>query len=252
MTVLSFPVIQHSQDLEAHCRPPPKPSNLSSKSDFQAHSPLRIPKRPQHTHTIARRTTHNQYMHELMTAPQQIKPPRKPPLRELDRVHHRPTELTTPKRNVPPQTHRPIKLFQALNQYTMHNRRKACGSQQAIDSCAHAMSRGTGEEWMQRSDCAKQGRKNCQGAVESLQLRFALESEMRARKRSAKKGRDNREVIELARHAANRLAVVEGNMVASIVSLENEMVWLPHLLWKREEMHTHTLLTAKHTTHPPK
>ena len=85
-----------------------------------------------------------------------------------------------------------------------------------------------------------------------MQLRFALESEMRARKRSAKKGRDNREVIELARHAANRLAVVEGNMVASIVSLENEMVWLPHLLWKREEMHTHTLLTAKQTTHPPK
>ena len=79
-----------------------------------------------------------------------------------------------------------------------------------------------------------------------MQLGLALESEMRARKRGAKKGRNDREVVEPARYAANGLAVVEGNVVASIVSLEVETVW--HGL----DWITHMLLTAKHTTHPPK
>ena len=103
---------------------------------------------------------------------------------------------------------------------------------------------------MQRSDCAKQGRESCQGAVEGLQTRFALESEMRARKRSAKKGRDNREVIEPARHAANGLAVVEGNMVASIVQPgERDGVAPPSSLEARGDAYSHT--AHRKTHHAP-
>ena len=115
-----------------------------------AHPRLRILKRPQHTDTVTGRTTHNEYVHKLMAASAQIEPPRIPPLRELDRVQHRTTKLTTPQRDIPSQTHRASMFPDTVQYHTMHNRRKACCTEKTVHGGAYTVSSGTREDRMQR------------------------------------------------------------------------------------------------------
>jgi hypothetical protein len=183
--------------------------------EHSAHPALRLLKCLQNANAVACRTAHNQDMHELVTAAQQVERPRIPPLRPLDSIECRTRSMATSQRHVPAQAHRLVMLLDAMKQDTMHDRCRACYAKQAVHGSAHTMAGRVREDGMQCGYCTHEGEEDGERTVDRLQVLLATEAKVRARQRGAQEGCDNRQVIGLACHVAHGFAVIEGDVIAA-------------------------------------
>lgn len=82
------------------------------------------------------------------------------------------------------------------------------------------MTGGVREDGVERGYCAEEGEECSKRPVDRLEVRFATKAEVRRRQRGAEERCNDREVIGLTSNAAHGFAVIEGDVVAAVVSLQ--------------------------------
>lgn len=102
----------------------------------------------------------------------------------------------------------------------MYDRCKAHYAKHAVNGSAYAMTGGIGEDGVQRGYCAEEGEGRGKRPIDRLEVRFATKAEVRRRQRGAEERCNDREVIGLTSNAAHGFAVIEGDVVAAVVSLQ--------------------------------